>query len=169
MRNFNAAPTLDYTNHQREEHHDEQYKGQHHPHAFQVSPLDFLVVRLEVPLAVQWTLSYRPQLAVAVARRRLIQLALWRLEGIDLCVCIVADSLKALWEARRVLCALLAPNTLKSARLRLPQMSRSSISMHTETLTSSSSLYAIVEAVGRSEASGRRSICNKAKNKQNER
>lgn len=102
---------LDYAEHQHEEHQNDQRKRQHHPHALEIAPLYLLVVRLNIRLAVLWALPNRPQLAVTVARRRLIQLALWRLERVDLRVRVVADSLKALGKARRVLEVVLAHRT----------------------------------------------------------
>lgn len=101
--NSQRSSHLDYPQHQHEEHQNDQRKRQHHAHTLQIPSLNLLIVCLDVPLAVLRTLSYRPQLAVAVARRRLIQLTLWRLEGVDLCVCVVADPLEALGQARRVL------------------------------------------------------------------
>lgn len=88
---------------QHEEQHDNQHERHHHPHALQVASLYHLVVRLQVLLAVLWTLPDRPQLAVPVARRRLIQLPVRRLERVDLRVGVVANALEALGQARRVL------------------------------------------------------------------
>jgi hypothetical protein len=117
VRNSSAAVVLEYAKHQHKEHQDDQRKGQHHPHALQIAPLDLLVVRLDVRLTILWTLSNWPQLTIAVARRRLIQLPLWRLERIDLCVCVVTNPLEAFGEAGRVLRVLSTLYKMEGTRL----------------------------------------------------
>jgi hypothetical protein len=104
MSRAHTSPSLvNNSDHQHEEHHENQHKRQHHPDALRVAALYDFVVGLNVPLAVLWALTNRPQLAIPVAGRRLVQLAVWRLECVDLCVGIVANAFEALGEPRRVL------------------------------------------------------------------
>lgn len=97
------ASLCDQAEEQHEEDHEDKHERQHHAHALQVPPLYDLVVRLDVGLTVPRTLPSRPQLAVAVTRRRLVQLPLGRLECVDLCVGVVSYALVALGEARSIL------------------------------------------------------------------
>lgn len=156
---------LDYAEHQHEEHQNDQRKRQHHPHALEVAPLYLLVVRLDIHLTVLRALPYRPQLTVTIAGRRLIQLALWRLERVDLRVRIVADSLKALGKARRVLDVVLALCRSENARhARRPACGMdATLGICRRSRTSSLSLYAIAQAVWIESECGRWSVHDQAR------
>lgn len=57
---FQRSSILDYAKHHHKENYNKQRKRHHHPHALQVAPLDLLIIRLKVPLAVLRTLTDRP-------------------------------------------------------------------------------------------------------------
>lgn len=62
-------------NDQHEEHQNDQRERHHHSDALKVATLYLLIVGLQVLQAELRALPCRPQLAVAVSRRRLVQLS----------------------------------------------------------------------------------------------